>query len=1505
MSSVFDENLSMDALDVYSGSWNVATAFEGPFSGPKKFDVRLPLQRPFRYDPRLGNLLLEYRNFSTLASRFHTDSASIPGGPVKMIFSDGDPNALVASAGSDGADVVEIVWSYEDGGTPYIAAQPVDQVLEESGTARFEVSAVGAEPLRYHWYRNGNLLSDAGSSTLVLDNLGPSDSGAITVVISNSFGVVTSKVARLEILTSTTYAHVVPRGLESVEGSGAWATFSNPIHMQEVYHSSEFVPTPVYIRELRFRPDSKLSAMAITQTVSRVAVRLSTTKTEPAQMSKTFSFNAGSDETLVYDGSWELRTAFNGPAQGPKDFDIVLKFQKPFFYDPTRGNLCVDFRNYGGLPVRFHHDALSNGSTAAQNRRPVGSAFSDQDPNALVASVVVAAASAVELGYSLGAGTAPLVLRKPLATTTTEGGTARFQVHALGSMPLHYQWFGDGIAISGETGSELVITNASPRDVGVYSVVVSNAFGVLKTPDVSLSVIPRDSLELVVPGAYSAVEGSGASAGLSVKIRLQEMYSASMFPLRPIVIHAIRFRPDITYAVGPFSGVLDNIVFRMATSSKSVDNMSRTFDENFGPDVQEVFRGEWSISTSFAGPANGPKEFDVTLPLHRSFKYDPRLGNLLLEYRNYSTLPLRFHTDAASGAGNLLAMVFNDGQPDAAIGSVANSAGDVLELVYTLDESVPPVLEVGPVGTVAVEGDEAQFTATAYGGSPLYYFWFFNGALIPGAESSTLNISQVSRANEGLYTLAISNRNGVVTSSPAMLSVVEKPSRLAFVPNSLETIEGDGASAAVSVAIRQQELYAGTLFPSGPLRITQLRFRVDSKLGTGDAAFSTTIPNIQFRMSTTHQSPGNLSYVFSENVGADELTVFDGPWHLTSRATGSPGESKTFDILLPLQRPFVFDSALGNLLVETRTFQRADRLYVLDGATHSQDMQRVFIEDPSSPIGVGGDSSATVLLIGYEVVDMPPSIVEAPIETEVVVGNGFTLSVRASGSLPLSYRWRFNGAVIDTESGSSLTITNASFSQAGVYSVEITNLFGQVNSGDVVVTVKPGPTIVALGSSQARSSDEAAVDCVVEANGGENAVSFSLSFDQRLLAFRDFIINPDLRGASLNMNTTQIASGKVGLAVALPTSERLSQGPVNLGRFIFRVAPITSNVVSIIDFSDQPVVREVVDSFANPLSAKYHAGSLMVLFHGFEADVAPRPEGDRRLTLGDWVQIGRFVAGLDEPSSPQEYQRVDCAPAETAGDGRLSVKDWVQSGRYAASLDAVAVAGGPFSNILSSPLFGPPSLQDVAMTVISLEDFSGEPGQTVSVPITLTALGGEAAIGFSIKFDPAILTFESVDPDGQAGGALFNINSKQSSIGRVGVALALPGGTQFSAGIKHIARAVFTVRSVRAGSSALTFGDVPVVREVVNGGAKEMPAAYGPGAITIGTGAPEIHIAVEGSSLVVTWPASASGFVLESSPAIHSPVWAAVVPEPVKQGQVFQVRLPVPPGGQTYFRLRQ
>jgi len=90
---------------------------------------------------------------------------------------------------------------------------------------------------------------------------------------------------------------------------------------------------------------------------------------------------------------------------------------------------------------------------------------------------------------------------------------------------------------------------------------------------------------------------------------------------------------------------------------------------------------------------------------------------------------------------------------------------------------------------------------------------------------------------------------------------------------------------------------------------------------------------------------------------------------------------------------------------------------------------------------------------------------------------------------------------------------------------------------------------------------------------------------------------------------------------------------------------------------------------------------------GFEGDVSPRPNGNNNgsVSISDWVQVGRFAAGLDTPAAGGEFQRADCAPKNTLGNGSISISDWVQAGRYAAGLDPVPAAGGPTTPGGSAP----------------------------------------------------------------------------------------------------------------------------------------------------------------------------------------------------------------------------
>ena len=89
------------------------------------------------------------------------------------------------------------------------------------------------------------------------------------------------------------------------------------------------------------------------------------TPVTPTTLSPTYAANFGPTQTTVYSGALPLSSAVTGPAGGPKDFDIVINLQTPFFYNPAQGNLLIEVKNFVGVrTVQF--DAVS--SVAVTNR---------------------------------------------------------------------------------------------------------------------------------------------------------------------------------------------------------------------------------------------------------------------------------------------------------------------------------------------------------------------------------------------------------------------------------------------------------------------------------------------------------------------------------------------------------------------------------------------------------------------------------------------------------------------------------------------------------------------------------------------------------------------------------------------------------------------------------------------------------------------------------------------------------------------------------------------------------------------------------------------------------------------------------------------------------------------------------------------------------------------------------------------------------------------------------
>jgi hypothetical protein len=100
----------------------------------------------------------------------------------------------------------------------------------------------------------------------------------------------------------------------------------------------------------------------------------------------------------------------------------------------------------------------------------------------------------------------------------------------------------------------------------------------------------------------------------------------------------------------------------------------------------------------------------------------------------------------------------------------------------------------------------------------------------------------------------------------------------------------------------------------GPILITQLAIRPNTaQPGPG----SVIEHNLRTFLSTTPMSPATLSSNFADNIGPDYTVVACAavPAFTTAYQPG-PGSTMAFDITVPLETPFRYDPAAGNLLLE-------------------------------------------------------------------------------------------------------------------------------------------------------------------------------------------------------------------------------------------------------------------------------------------------------------------------------------------------------------------------------------------------------------------------------------------------------------------------------------------------------------------------------------------------------------------------------------------------------------
>lgn len=85
----------------------------------------------------------------------------------------------------------------------------------------------------------------------------------------------------------------------------------------------------------------------------------------------------------------------------------------------------------------------------------------------------------------------------------------------------------------------------------------------------------------------------------------------------------------------------------------------------------------------------------------------------------------------------------------------------------------------------------------------------------------------------------------------------------------------------------------------------------------------------------------------------------------------------------------------------------------------------------------------------------PPAVTNNPVSRSVPLGLPTAFSASGTGTPPLSYQWRFNGADIPKATSTTYSISSINLTNLGSYTLVISNIAGTATSGDGVLTLGP------------------------------------------------------------------------------------------------------------------------------------------------------------------------------------------------------------------------------------------------------------------------------------------------------------------------------------------------------------------------------------------------------------------------------------------------------------------
>ena len=709
-----------------------------------------------------------------------------------------------------------------------------------------------------------------------------------------------------------------------------------------------------------------------------------------------------------------------------------------------------------------------------------------------------------------------VITSQPSAQTLNSGGNASFSVSATGLGTLTYQWFKDGVAISGATNSTYSISGVTSSNAGNYSVEVTGTCGSATSNNASLTVtVVNPPVISSQPASASQCAGNNVSFSVTSSVSAGSMTyqwkkngvnisgaTASSLTLNNISPSDVaNYTVDVTglggtttsnaasLTVNPGASIVNqplnqfrnagqNVLFKVVAGAgvtayswkKNGTTLSNggkvsgaTSSELLISNISSADAADYSVALTF-GACGTTTSSDANLAVLSSqptsvVKCAGQEANFSVSVATgSSSVAYQWSKNgvAISGATSSSLSLSNVSGSDNGSYSVSINVGgtSVNSTNASLRVNAATVVTGQPVGATKFATQGYLFVASGNGSGSISYQWSKNGNAISGATSPSLNISNISAGSAGSYTLAVTGSCGTATSNAAALTVI----------SALPTAQAvcAGSNATFSTTVSSPSTVAYQWKKNG----TDISGQTNASLSLSDASAA---DNAVY--SVAINVDGNTTTVGSASLLVNPKTVINT--HPSSQ-TRPAGSGVTFTV-----------NASGTGAISYQWYRDFSPIFgetgnKIDITNLSPAAEATYFVIARSTCG-----SATSNAANLTVTVPAPTITANP--TAVLrqcAGSSATLSVTATGYGTLNYQWKKNNVNISGANNSSLSLSNISSADAGNYTVVVSNLGGSVTSAGTSVSIKAATTIVSQPVSSFRRAGQS-VSFTVNATGAD------------------------------------------------------------------------------------------------------------------------------------------------------------------------------------------------------------------------------------------------------------------------------------------------------------------------------------------------------------------------------------------------------------------------------------